>query len=467
MDTWVAVSFFFMIFPHQDTLANYPDMSEEVWESKKEQVVVPGTWSLQTGRIDARASVNAGVVLDSPHPDQLMLRQEAVDPKSDASLIGNNSAQTNRSHEGPKLFVPSSYSITKSHGLKSKDTLLWKRRPDEQISKDSFADLNDNFKPVDLSLPKTVPPEENFRSSEFSGTRTRWKKQSKDKNSSGGHWIEYDFDEGTSTTTVDPSLPENPVGLKNPTLLVGPWVEEPTVRKSKAYFGGQNNTHVSAQIDTTANLPCLIYNRDDHETVSWIRSRDHHLITVGRQTYSSDNRFSVNFNRHLNQWTLHLRYVQPRDAGEYICQLSTDPVMVYLVKLSVTEATSVIKGGGERYVHEGSSVRLECALQNHTQSPDYVFWYHNGTMINYDLNRKVEVEATVDGSVLTLLSVGRTDSGNYTCAPANAQFASIALHIILGDTLAAMKVSGSPEAASPLFVQLLLLLHCTLLSERL
>ncbi|KAF2346845.1 Immunoglobulin-like domain, partial [Trinorchestia longiramus] len=157
------------------------------------------------------------------------------------------------------------------------------------------------------------------------------------------------------------------------------------------------------------------------------------------------------------QWTLHLRYVQPRDAGEYICQLSTDPVMVYLIKLFVTaEATSVIKGGGERYVHEGSSVRLECALQNHTQSPDYVFWYHNGTMINYDLNRKVKVDATADGSALTLLSVGRTDSGNYTCSPANAQFASIMLHIILGDTLAAMKVSVAVQVCSALRVLVLL-----------
>ncbi|XP_018014199.1 uncharacterized protein LOC108671214, partial [Hyalella azteca] len=170
-----------------------------------------------------------------------------------------------------------------------------------------------------------------------SASRSRWKKQNKSKLGDGGHWVEYDFDGGAATTTVDPSLPENPAGLKNPNLLVGPWVEEPTVRKSKAYFGGKNDTLVNAQIDTTANLPCVIFNRDDHETVSWIRSRDHHLITVGRQTYSSDNRFSVNFNRHLSQWTLHLRYVQPRDAGEYICQLSTDPPMVYVARLSVTE----------------------------------------------------------------------------------------------------------------------------------
>ncbi|XP_047738355.1 uncharacterized protein LOC108682345 [Hyalella azteca] len=210
-------------------------------------------------------------------------------------------------------------------------------------------------------------------------------------------------------------------------------------------------------------------NYDLNRKVSWIRSRDHHLITVGRQTYSSDNRFSVNFNRHLSQWTLHLRYVQPRDAGEYICQLSTDPPMVYVARLSVTaEASSVIAGGRERYVHEGSSVRLECVLQNHTQPPDYVFWYHNGTMINYDLNRKVSVEATTDGSVLTLLSVGRTDSGNYTCSPANAQFASITLHIILGDTLAAMKVSGDhticPSMAGVAFLLLLSIISNSLRS---
>ncbi|XP_047738362.1 uncharacterized protein LOC108682346 [Hyalella azteca] len=311
------------------------------------------------------------------------------------------------------------------------------------------AKLRGDSKPSAGNPPhRTVKINGSVGTPDISGSRSQWKKQNKGKHG-GDHWVEYDFDQGTSTTTVHPSLPENPEGLKNPTLLVGLWIEEPKERESKAHFGGENNSLVHAQIDTTAKLPCVIFNRDDHETISWIRSRDHHLITVGRQTYSSDNRFSVNFNRHLSQWTLYVRYVQPRDAGEYICQLSTDPPMVHLVRLSVTaQASSVIAGGRERYVHEGSSVRLECVLQNHTQPPDYVFWYHNGTMINYDLNRKVSVEATTDGSVLTLLSVGRTDSGNYTCSPANAQFASITLHIILGDTLAAMKVSGASELAS-------------------
>lgn len=33
---------------------------------------------------------------------------------------------------------------------------------------------------------------------------------------------------------------------------------------------GENDTLVNAQIGTTAKLPCVIFNRDDHETVSQI-----------------------------------------------------------------------------------------------------------------------------------------------------------------------------------------------------
>ncbi|XP_027228753.1 zwei Ig domain protein zig-8 [Penaeus vannamei] len=245
------------------------------------------------------------------------------------------------------------------------------------------------------------------------------------------------------TTTRDPAIPENPEGLKNPSLLVGLWEEEPTIRETDAYFKGENGSAVEAQAGTTANIPCVILNRADHETVSWTRLRDHHLITVGRQTYSKDDRFSVTYNRHLNEWTLHLRYAQERDAGEYMCQLSTHPPMVFIANLTITQASAEILGRNERFVHEGSAVVLTCILKHHTQPPEYVFWYHNRTMINFETNRQVRVEKTRDGSILTLTSVGRTDSGNYTCSPDHAKSASITLHIILGDAPAAMQVSGS------------------------
>ncbi|KAK8748626.1 hypothetical protein OTU49_015900, partial [Cherax quadricarinatus] len=206
-----------------------------------------------------------------------------------------------------------------------------------------------------------------------------------------GPRLDYD-----DSTTRDPAIPDNPEGLKNPSLLVGPWEEKPTIRVTDAVFRGVNGSVVGAQAGTTANLPCVILNRADHETVSWIRLRDYHLITVGRQTYSKDDRFSVTYNRHLNEWTLHLRYAQARDAGQYLCQLSTHPPMVFISTLTITEASSEIAGGPEMYVQEGSAVVLDCTLHQHTQTPVYVFWYHNRTMINFDTNRQVSVRKTSD-----------------------------------------------------------------------
>ncbi|XP_053631267.2 zwei Ig domain protein zig-8, partial [Cherax quadricarinatus] len=264
-----------------------------------------------------------------------------------------------------------------------------------------------------------------------------------------------DFDD---VTTRDPAIPDNPEGLKNPSLLVGPWEEEPTIRVTNAVFRGVNGSVVNVQAGTTANLPCVIINRADHETVSWIRLRDHHIITVGRQTYSKDDRFSLTYNRHLNEWRLHLRYAQARDAGQYVCQLSTHPPMVFISTLSITEASAEIPGGAERYVEEGSSVVLNCTLRHHTQPPLYVFWYHNRTMINFDTNRQVSVHKTKDGSVLTLEGVVRSHSGNYTCVPANAIPASITLHIIDGEAPAAMQVSGGSERRAKWLLMLLLTL---------
>lgn len=46
-----------------------------------------------------------------------------------------------------------------------------------------------------------------------------------------GPRLDYD-----DSTTRDPAIPDNPEGLKNPSLLVGPWEEEPTVRITDAVF---------------------------------------------------------------------------------------------------------------------------------------------------------------------------------------------------------------------------------------
>lgn len=69
--------------------------------------------------------------------------------------------------------------------------------------------------------------------------------------------------------------------------------------------------------------------------VSWVRHRDVHLLTIGRYTYTNDQRFRAIHNAHSDDWTLQIKYPQHRDSGIYECQVSTTPHMSHLVHLNV------------------------------------------------------------------------------------------------------------------------------------
>lgn len=69
--------------------------------------------------------------------------------------------------------------------------------------------------------------------------------------------------------------------------------------------------------------------------VSWIRHRDIHLLTVGRYTYTSDQRFEALHSPHSEEWTLRIKYPQRKDSGVYECQISTTPPVGHPVHLTV------------------------------------------------------------------------------------------------------------------------------------
>ncbi|CAB3227435.1 unnamed protein product [Arctia plantaginis] len=70
-------------------------------------------------------------------------------------------------------------------------------------------------------------------------------------------------------------------------------------------------------------------------SVSWIRHRDLHILTVGGYTYTSDQRFQATHSAQTDDWTLHIKWAQQRDAGVYECQVSTQPVRSFFVTLHV------------------------------------------------------------------------------------------------------------------------------------
>jgi hypothetical protein len=56
--------------------------------------------------------------------------------------------------------------------------------------------------------------------------------------------------------------------------------------------------------------------------VFWIRRRDMHIISVGKNVYTNDERFHIlNFEGSPDDWVLQIKYVQKRDNGTYECQV--------------------------------------------------------------------------------------------------------------------------------------------------
>ena len=74
-------------------------------------------------------------------------------------------------------------------------------------------------------------------------------------------------------------------------------------------------------------------------------------------------------------------------------------------------------------------------MQSET-APQYIFWYHNDRMINYDRERGgisvvIENQPKVR-SRLFIETAKVSDTGNYTCAAANTRPASIYVYVTQG-----------------------------------
>ena len=138
-----------------------------------------------------------------------------------------------------------------------------------------------------------------------------------------------------------------------------------------------------------------------------------------------------------------IKYVQISDGGIYECQISVPTgTLSKKVLLNVYRPESIIVVGNntgasyEFHVNHGSPVVLTCTipLGKQNQSPQYIFWYQNEKMVNYDTERAVTVSRYTDRteSQLTILAAGPRDQGNYTCSPSNARQATVNIFVTRG-----------------------------------
>ncbi|XP_018012115.1 hemicentin-2-like [Hyalella azteca] len=202
-------------------------------------------------------------------------------------------------------------------------------------------------------------------------------------------------------------------------------------------------SNITGQIGSSVFLPCRTQHSLERQ-VSWVRRRDWHILTSGLTSYTKERRFSVHHPEGSTEWTLAVKYLKLDDAGTYECQISGGAGMVsQLSILTVVVPQAVIPGNGEYHVDTGSTISLTCFIEKSSVAPQYIFWYHNSRMINYDQERGgVVVHTETEPRVMSRLTIADarpSDSGNYTCDAENTEAASITVYITQGNNIAAIQ----------------------------
>jgi len=202
-----------------------------------------------------------------------------------------------------------------------------------------------------------------------------------------------------------------------------------------ATFVDHESGNVTAILGKGALLNCRVRGIGNR-TVSWIRHKDTHLLTAGRYTYTSDERFRAIHKVLSEDYLLQILPVKISDSGLYECQISTTPVLSHRVWLTVAEPVTEILGAPDIYIEEGVTMNLTCMVRDSPEPPQFIFWKHNDKAISYDSPRGGVSQITEKGettaSFLLIQRARVSDSGAYLCQPSVGGPAGAMVHVIRG-----------------------------------
>ncbi|KAK6631243.1 hypothetical protein RUM44_005769 [Polyplax serrata] len=244
------------------------------------------------------------------------------------------------------------------------------------------------------------------------------------------------------------------------------FLQEPSTEDVGPYFDNSVPSNLTGLVGKTAYLNCRVKNLGNRTVgcclstlVSWVRHRDIHLLTVGRYTYTSDQRFEAIHSPHTEDWTLRIRYPQRKDSGIYECQISTTPPMGHPVHLTVVEPITEILGGPDLFINTGSTINLTCLVRYAPEPPPVIVWSHDRKVITFDSPRGgislVTEKGLTTTSRLLIQKAIHPDTGIYTCDPSNANRASVRVHVLNGEHPAAMQRGSAISLSSPTLISAL------------
>jgi len=168
-----------------------------------------------------------------------------------------------------------------------------------------------------------------------------------------------------------------------------------------AYFHSQQQ-NFKIKIGQDVTFPCHVNNKGS-DVITW--KNGIRLLTAGPIKVYNEDRLIHRYNGS----EITLRDVQPRDEGEYACQLNTMDSPIELVHhLDVLIPPRIVPREPEVSVKAGSRAELECVA--HGNPPPTIHWRR--------LDGE-ELQGPTIGSRLKLESIDRSMAGKYMCLAKN------------------------------------------------
>ncbi|XP_036318633.1 protein amalgam [Rhagoletis pomonella] len=168
-----------------------------------------------------------------------------------------------------------------------------------------------------------------------------------------------------------------------------------------------------------ATFTCVVNNLGGHR-VAWIKADAKAILAIHEHVITNNDRLSVTHND-FNTWTLVIRNVKMEDAGKYMCQVNTDPMKMQTATLEVVIPPDIVneETSGDMMVPEGGSAKLVCRARGHPK-PKITWRREDGREIiaRNGAHQKTKALA-VEGEMLTLSKVTRSEMGAYMCIASN------------------------------------------------
>ncbi|CAK1581242.1 unnamed protein product [Parnassius mnemosyne] len=169
-----------------------------------------------------------------------------------------------------------------------------------------------------------------------------------------------------------------------------------------------------------AVIGCAVTNLGKHK-VGWLRAEDQTVLTMHDRAVLGP-RYTVNLDA-PQTWQLRIRPLRAEDRGCYMCQINTQPTMIWQIGcIDVFVPPDIISDdtSSDVSVQELENATLTCKATGHP--PPKITWRredHEPILLKKLQSREFEKVESYVGSSLPLLRVDRRQMGTFLCIASN------------------------------------------------